>query len=90
MMNMVVEHKLTLNETNMMLAEDANLLNGIPIGIKLTDESCTDYLSLNSLLLGRSTPRIADGPFSAKAHHTEDTKLLHLCFIIVQSLVTQF
>ena len=63
MFRVLGDTKLMLNETFTLLAEISNLLNEHPIEIKPTDGSCTDYLSPNSLLLGRSTARISSGPF---------------------------
>ena len=47
MMNIVEKHKWTMNETNTMMAEVGNILNERPIGIKLMDQTCIDYLSPN-------------------------------------------
>ena len=82
--------KLTLNETFTVLAEVANLLNERPIGIKPTDKSCTDYLSPNSLLLGRSTARICSGPFQAAEKYTDDPRQIRSRFLLVQSIVDQY
>ena len=55
--------KLTFNEMFTLLAEIGNLLNERPIGTKGNSGSSLDYLSPNTLLLGRSSERIASGPF---------------------------
>ena len=82
--------RLSLNETFTVLAEVANLLNERPIGIKPTDKSCTDYLSPNSLLLGRSTARICSGPFQAAEKYTDDPRQIQSRFLLVQSIVDQY
>ena len=90
MFRVLGDTKLTLNETFTMLAEIANLLNERPIGLKPTDKSCTDYLSPNSLLLGRSSTRISSGPFQSLENYTEDPKQIRSRFVLVQSIVAQF
>ena len=82
--------RLTLNETFTMLAEITNLINERPIGIKPCDKSGTDYLSPNSLLLGRSSSRIASGPFEADKVFTDDPKAAASRFLLVQAIVNQF
>ena len=44
-LNVVGEAKLSLNDTNTMLAEVTNLINERPIGLKPIEDSSLDYLS---------------------------------------------
>ena len=55
---------LSLNELNTLLKETANKCNEHPIGVRPNSVSNTDYLSPNTLLLGRSSSRISAGPLS--------------------------
>ena len=90
MLRVIGDTKLTLNETFTMLPEIANLLNERPIGLKPTDKSCTEYLSPNSLLLGRSSARISSGPFQPEEWYSDDPKKFQSRFVLVQSIVDQF
>ena len=58
--------KFSLNELFTLLDECANLVNERPIGVKPNSQTDPEYLSPNSLLLGRSSDRISAGPFEAK------------------------
>ena len=66
--------KLTLNETFTLLAEVANLVNERPIGTPPSELSGTDFLSPNSLLLGRSSARISAVHFEAEKVFTDEPK----------------
>ena len=81
---------LTLNEMFTLLAEVGNLVNERPIGTKPNDHSGTDYLSPNSLLLGRCSKRISSGPFQGDGVFTDDPKAAHTRFQLVQAKTTQF
>ena len=63
MLSVLGDTKLCLNEMFTLLAEVGNLINERPIGIKPNEKSSTDYLSPNSLLLGRCSSRISGSPF---------------------------
>ena len=54
---------MTFSELLTVLYEAANLMNERPIGRHRTSIDDGTYLSLNDLLLGRSTSRVASGPF---------------------------
>ena len=91
MFRVLGDTKLTLNETFTLLAEVANLLNERPVGLKPTDTSCLDYLSPNSLLLGRNSPRISAGPFQPEEDsYTDDPRAIRSRFLLVQSIVDQY
>ena len=53
----------TVNELITLLDECSNLVNERPIGIRPNSQTDMEYLSPNSLLLGRSSERIVSGPF---------------------------
>ena len=81
--------KLTLNEMFTLVAEIGKLLKDRPRGTKPNDRSGTDYLSPNSLLLGRCSARIRSGPYQRDAVFTDDPKAAHSRFLWVQ-VITQF
>ena len=82
--------KLTYNEMNTMFLEIAQLCNERPIGIK--PNSCTDpeYLSPNSLFLGRASDRIASGPFTPSEIFEENPIQFRTRFHLVQGITNQF
>ena len=82
--------KLSYNEMNTLLAEISNLMNKRPIGVKGNSVSNLDYLSLNALLLERSSDRIATGPFNKEANLSDNPKVLKSRFLLVQAITTQF
>ena len=82
--------KLCLNEMFTLLAEVGNLINERPIGIKPNEKSNNDYLSPNSLLLGRCSSRISGGPFEADQVFTEDPEHVKSRFLLVQAITNQF
>jgi hypothetical protein len=82
--------KLSLNEMFTTMAEISNLVNERPIGIKPNDKSATDYLSPNSLLLGRCSDRISSGPFQPDQVFTDCPKAAKTRFLLVQTIVCQF
>ena len=82
--------KLTYNEMSTMLHEVSNLCNERPIGLKPNMQTDPEFLSPNSLFLGRASDRIASGPFQSKELFVEDPKLFDARFYLVQSLTDQF
>ena len=82
--------RLSLNEMNTLMLEISNLVNERPIGIQPNQNSESDYLSPNSLLLGRSSPRISAGPFQADHVFTDDPKAARTRFLLVQAITEQF
>ena len=82
--------KLTYNEMNTMFLEIAQLCNERPIGMK--PNTCTDpeYLSPNSLFLGRASDRISSGPFTAGDVFEENPKNFATRFNLVQGITNQF
>ena len=68
----------------------AQLCNERPIGLK--PNSCTDpeFLSPNSLYLGRASDRIASGPFTSGDRFIEDPKHFTSRFHLVQGITNQF
>ena len=92
LMHAMGDTKLSLNEMNTMLAEVSNLVNERPIGLKPIIGSDPEYLSPNSLQLGRCSDRISSGPFLSEAEYYEDIKpeMLKSRFLLVQKLTEQF
>ena len=82
--------KLTYNETNTMFLEIAQLCNERPIGIKPNLSTDPVYLSPNSLYLGRTSDRIASGPFQSSDVFDEDPKSFKDRFHLVQAITNQF
>ena len=82
--------KLTLNESFTLFAEVGNLVNERPIGALPSERSGTEYLSPNSLLLGRCSARISAGPFEADKVVTDDPKAVRDRFLLVQTITNQF
>ena len=81
--------KLTYNELNTMFLEIANLCNERPIGIKPNQSTDPEFLSPNSLYLGRASDRIASGPFSS-SDFIDDPSKVSTRFHLVQALTNQF
>ena len=90
LMHSIGDTKLSLNELNTLLAECANLANERPIGLKPNSQTDPEYLSPNSLLLGRSSTRISSGPFSCCGVFSDDPKYVKTRFQLVQHLTDQF
>ena len=84
------DSKLSLNEFFTLLAEVGNLINERPIGIKPNDKSATDYLSPNSLLLGRCSDRISGGPFEPNQVVISNPENIKSRFLLVQAITDQF
>ena len=83
------ETKLTYNEMNTMM-EVANLCNERLIGIKPNIDSDPEFLSPNSLFLGRCSERIAGGPFVSGGGGLDDPGVLKSRFLLVQALTDKF
>ena len=90
LMRVVGDTKLSLKELNNLLAECANLANERPIGLKPNTQTDSEYLSPNSLQLGRSSSRISSGPFTSADSFSEDPKHARTRFHLVQTLTDQF
>ena len=82
--------KLSLNELNTMMAEISNLVNERPIGVKPNSRTDPEYLSPNSLLLGRCSDRISSGPFQSEELFTDNPDKVQTRFLLVQAVTTQF
>ena len=78
------EVKLTYNETHTMFLEIAQLCNERPIGMKPNLSTDPEYLSPNSLYLGRASDRIAAGPFQPDEIFDDDPRSLLTRFHLVQ------
>ena len=74
---------LVFSELMTVFYEVADLGNERPIGRQPKDLDDRSYLSLNHLLLGRATPRIASGPF-------RETSNLNKRHEFVQKIVDAF
>ena len=86
-MHQLGRHILTLNELNTVLQETANLVNSRPLGIKPNTDSSDDFLSPNSLLLGRNSDCADPGPYSLPGHSlSADLER----FKLVQDITQQF
>ena len=72
------------------MKETQNLVNERPIGLKPNLQTDTEYLSPNSLLLGRCSDRINSGPFQSKADFTRDPDSDKTRFLLVQKITNQF
>ena len=82
--------KLTYNEMHTMFLEIAQLCNERPIGMKPNSSTDPEYLSPNSLFLGRASDRIASGPFQQKDLFEDDPEAVRTRFHLVQSITNQF
>ena len=81
---------LFYNELNTLMKETQNLVNERPIGLKPNSQTDTQYLSPNSLLLGRCSDRINSGPFQSKSSFTRDPNSDRTRFLLVQKITDQF
>ena len=84
------EQVLSLNEMNTLMAEISNLVNQRPIGIKPNSSTHPEFLSPNSLYLGRCSDRISSGPFQSGELFTDDPKHVKNRFQLVQAITNQF
>ena len=82
--------RLTLNEMNTLMFEITNLINERPIGVLPNNQTDSEYLSPNSLLLGRCSARISSGPFQSEQVFTDDPNAVKNRFLLVQSITAQF
>ena len=89
-MNSMGDTKLSLNELNTMMAEVSNLVNERPIGVKPNTKTDPEYLSPNSLFLGRCSDRISSGPFQSEEVFTDDPHKAQTRFLLVQAVTNQF
>ena len=81
---------LFLNEMFTVFKETAQLVNERPIGLKPNRATDNEYLSPNSLLLGRCSDRISAGPFQSKASFDNDPHSDKTRYLLVQKIVNQF
>ena len=80
------DHILTLNELNTVMLETAHLVNSRPIGLKPNKDVDFEYLSPNSILLGKNSDTIDNGPFEqVKAVCTDKER-----FLLCQRIIDQF
>ena len=84
------DSRLTLNELNTLLLETANLVNERPIGVKPNSQTDVEYLSPNSLLLGRNSSRISSGPFQCRELFELNQQAITSRFLLVQRICDQF
>ena len=84
LMRVVGDTKLSLNELNTLLANER------PNGLKPNTQTDPEYLSPNSLHLGRSSSRISSGPFTSADSFSEDPKHARTRFHLVQVLTDRF
>ena len=89
-MHAMGDTKMSLNELNTMMAEISNLVNERPIGIKPNTRTDPQYLSPNSLFLGRCSDRICAGPFQPNEVFTDQPEKMHTRFLLVQAITNQF
>ena len=90
MMHAMGDTKLSLNELNTMMAEISNLVNERPIGLKPNSQTDPEYLSPNSLFLGRTSDRISSGPFQSEEVFTDNPNKVQNRFLLVQAITSQF
>ena len=81
---------LFMNELFTLLKETANIVNQRPIGIKPNNATDSEFLSPNSLLLGRCSDRISSGPFVSKDKVDDRPTTDKTRFILVQRITDQF
>ena len=89
-MHALGDTKLSLNELNTMMAEISNLVNERPIGVKPNSRTDPEFLSPNSLFLGRCSDRISLGPFVADEMFIDDPVKVNSRFLLVQAVTNQF
>ena len=84
------EQILSLYEMMTLMCEISNLVNQRPIGIKPNSYVHPEFLSPNSLYLGRCSDRISSGPFAKTGIPFEDPKQIQNRFRLVQAITDQF
>ena len=82
--------KLSLNELNTLFAEISSLVNERPIGMKPNTRTDPEYLSPNSLFLGRCSDRISSGPFQSDQVFCDQPEKMRTRFLLVQAITDQF
>ena len=90
LLHAIGDTKLSLNEMNTLMVEISNLVIERPIGLKPNTRTDSEYLSPNSLLLGRCSARISSGPFQPDQVFTDDPKAVSNRFLLVQAITSQF
>ena len=90
LMKSLGDRTLSLNEVNTLFAEVSNLVNERPIGVKPNLNAHPEYLSPNSLYLGRCSEKISSGPFQPDGIPTEEPNLMKKRFQLVQAITEQF
>ena len=75
---------------NTLFADTSNLVNERPIGAKPNSQTDAEYLSPNSLLLGRNASRISAGPFQSQDLYSEKPGASKSRFVLVQRICDQF
>ena len=90
LMHVMGETIVSLNEMFTLLFECGNLANERPIGLKPNRRTDSEFLSPNSLLMGRTSTRISSGPFQEQSLSSDDPKAAKTRFRFVQTLVNQF
>ena len=70
--------------------ECSNLANERPISLKPNSRTDSEFLSPNSLLLGRTSSRISSGPFEDQNVFIDDPKHAKTRFLFIQTIVNQF
>ena len=65
-------------------------MNERPIGLQPNSRVDSEYLSPNSLLLGRCSARISSGPFQPDQVFTDDPRAARNRFLLVQAISAQF
>ena len=81
---------LFYNELMTLLKETQQLANERPIGIKPNLNTDQEYLSPNSLLLGRCSARISQGPFLKKIIYDHSPESDKTRFLLIQKITNQF
>ena len=81
---------LFLNELFTVMKEVSSLVNERPIGLKPNSQTDPNFLSPNSLLLGRCSDRINSGPFQKKDIFLSSPDSDKTRFLLVQKITNQF
>ena len=90
LMDKLGSHVLTLDELNTVFLEAAHLVNSRPIGIKPNQDTDFEYLSPNSLLLGKNSDTIDNGPFGSKDGEDNNSQIDKQRFLLCQRIVDQY
>ena len=81
---------LFFNELFTLVKEAANLANERPIGLKPNLQTDPQFLSPNSLLLGRCSDRMNAGPFQSKTDQEANPESDKTRYLLVQKITNQF